>query len=118
VRYYLDEDLSQQVAIIGRARGLDIVSSHELGRDKLPDTEQLLLAAQEGRCFVTRNRNDFIRHTNLFHDTGWPHAGVLVVPYSLPNNRYTAIVEALIAYDRSREFGVSPYTLEFLSRAS
>jgi len=35
VRYYLDEDVKPEVAGIGRNLGLDIVSSHEVGRNAL-----------------------------------------------------------------------------------
>jgi len=45
MRFYVDEDLSTEIARIGRQRGLDIVSSHEVERDGTPDDEQLDHAA-------------------------------------------------------------------------
>src|SRR5581483_379286 len=105
MRFYLDEDLSDQVARAARAQGLDVVSSHELGRDGWSDDEQLRQAAEEGRCFVTRNRDDFIALTTRCLEHECPHEGVLIVPPSLPNARVAAIVRALVAYaQRSESF--------------
>ena len=70
MQFYLDEDLSQRVADLARAQGLDVVSSHECGRDGLSDEEQLRLAAEKGRCFVARNRNHFIPLTVQFFEIG------------------------------------------------
>ncbi len=118
MRFYLDENLSHQVAIIGRARGLDITSSHELGRNSLPDEKQLRLAAEEGLCFVTCDYTDFTRLTRLFLENQWPHAGLLLVPASLPNRNFAAIVEALVTYAQDHEEGVPSYGIDFLTRRS
>lgn len=114
MRFYLDENLSQQVARIARNLGLDVVSSHEVGRNPLPDEEQLRLAALEGRCLVTRNYADFDRLTKRFLEHRWPHAGVLLVPPSLPNERFAAIAEALASYAKRHEAGIPSYTIDFL----
>lgn len=82
MRFYLDENLSQQVARLARSRGLDVISSPECGRNGLSDAEQLRLAAQEGRCLVTRD-DDFFELTQeflrgrTFRVQGRPHLGVL-----------------------------------------
>ncbi len=100
MRFYLDEDLSDRIAEITRARGIDVVSSHECDRDGLDDEQQLKLAAAEGRCLVTRNRNDFILLAVRFFEMGWPHAGVLMVSGSLPADRSSDLAAALAAYER------------------
>ena len=114
-RFYLDEDVSPQVAVIARAQGLDVVSAHEREHRRLPDEEILRLATSDGRCVVTRNRDDFLILTTRFLENEWPHAGVLVVPYSLPNRNAARIARALIAYARSHEAGIPEYTFDYLS---
>lgn len=114
MRFYLDEDLSWRIAEIGRRHGLDILSSHECGRDGLSDEEQLRLAAAEGRCFVTRNRGHFVMLTARFFENGWPHVGVLIVPASLPPDSFAAVAEALARYREDRPEGLPEYTIDFL----
>ena len=78
-----------------RGLGLDAVSVHEVGRRGYGDAEQLAFAAAEGRIFITRNRDDFIFLTVEAFRTGEPHAGVLIVPRSLPNHHPARIAHAL-----------------------
>jgi len=112
MRFYLDEDLSDQIAIIARSLGLDVLSSHECGRDGLDDEGQLLAAAEDGRCLVARNRADFVAWTVRFFERESPHSGVLLLPESLPPDRFVAIARALVEYDRGRPEGLSPYTID------
>src|SRR5579884_1553289 len=100
VRFYLDEDLSPIIAALARRYGIDIVSSHELGRNGTTDEEQLRYAAQEGRAIVTENRGHFIALTFAFQEKRQPHAGVLLVPKTLPNDHFAAIAAAIMQYDR------------------
>jgi predicted nuclease of predicted toxin-antitoxin system len=95
VRFLLDEDLSPVAAETARGLGLDALSVHELGRRGYTDREQLELAASDGRICVTRNRDDFILLTVETFQTGAPHAGVLIVPRSLPNHRPERLAHAL-----------------------
>ncbi|MBI3988571.1 MAG: DUF5615 family PIN-like protein [candidate division NC10 bacterium] len=44
MKLYLDEDLSARVAKALRKLGYDVVSSHEVGNDGLPDEAQLSYA--------------------------------------------------------------------------
>jgi uncharacterized protein with PIN domain len=95
MRFLLDEDLNPAVAGIGRRLGLDVVSVHEIDRRGFTDEEQLRFAGDEGRIFVTRNRDDFIRLTLSMFQTGEMHRGILIVPHSLPNHRPARIAHAL-----------------------
>lgn len=113
MRFYLDEDLSNRIAEIARSRGMDILSSHECGRDGSSDEEQLWLAAQEGRCLVTRNRSDFIKLTVQFFERNWPHCGVLIISPSLPGDDFRGTVEALIRYAAEHPEGLPNYTIDF-----
>jgi len=118
VRFYLDEDLSDRVATIARAQGLDVVSSHECGRNGLPDEDQLRLAAEEGRCFVTRNASDFVPLTTRFFENEWPHLGLLIVSASLANDDFAGIARALVAYAQSHPDELPSYMTDYLHSAS
>ena len=95
MRFLLDEDLSPEVSATARGLGVDAVSVHENDRRGLKDEEQLRYAATQDRVFVTRNRDDFIRLTLAFFQTGEPHCGLLIVPRSLPNHQPERIAHAL-----------------------
>jgi hypothetical protein len=94
-RFLLDEDVHPETAEIGRGLGLEVLSVHEIDRRGFTDPEQLRFATDEHRILVTRNRNDFIRLTISWFQTGDLHTGVLVVPHSLPNDRPDRIAHAL-----------------------
>ena len=117
MRFYLDEDISHHVAAIARARGLDVISSHECGRNGLPDAEQLRLAVQDGRCFVTRNRDDFAALTTHFFEQGWPHRGVIIVGRSLPNHLHAVLAAALVSFASSQPDDLPDYTVVYLRPA-
>jgi len=110
LKFYLDEDLSYRVAELVRGLGVDAVSAHEAGAVGLSDREQLERAAREGRCLVTRNRDDYIRLTVEFFRAGLPHAGVLVVPHTVAADAFGRIAQALVEYALKHPEGLSPYT--------
>jgi predicted nuclease of predicted toxin-antitoxin system len=114
MRFLLDEDVNPAAAGIGRRLGLDVVSVHEIGRRGFGDEEQLRFAVAQGRVFVTRNRDDFIRLTVSFFQTGEMHHGVLLVPHSLPNHRPAQIAHALKRW-ASRTGHPGAHFLDFLS---
>lgn len=115
MKYYLDEDLSPKIAEILRKHHIDAISAHEVGMQQAADREQLERAVSEGRCFVTRNRNDFIRLTVQFFNEHRPHAGVLIVPHTFPGDKFSLIARA-IAKHHSKHFKdkIEPYTIDFL----
>lgn len=111
MRFYLDECLSDRSAEIGRQRGLDITSSHEssVKQDGSDDDRQLLLAAQDGRCIVTKNGLDFEILTASFMARALPHAGVLVLPSSLDGSEFGLIVDRLAHWHQMYPDGVPAY---------
>lgn len=116
MRFYLDEDLSEKIAQIARGMGLDIVAARECGNSGADDDSQLSFAAGEGRCLVTRNRDHFLALTVRFVEEGRPHAGVLVVPYSIPSDRFTLIARSIAQYDGDHPEGIYDYGLDYVSR--
>jgi hypothetical protein len=115
MRFFLDEDHSDAIAKIARRRGVDMTSSHEVGRDGWTDPLQLRQAGEEGRCVITRNYDYFTRFTREHEKQGIPHAGVLFVPDSLRSNHYAAIAEAIVRFDDQHPDGVPPYSIWWLS---
>jgi uncharacterized protein with PIN domain len=95
MRFLLDEDVNPAAAEISRGLGLDAISVHEIDRRGYTDPEQLRFAISEGRVLVTRNRDDFVRLTISWFQTRELHAGVLIVPRSLPNHRPDRIAHSL-----------------------
>src|SRR5207249_2846089 len=96
LRFLLDEDMSQRVAEGLRARGVDAVSVHEVGRGnrRISDAEQLQYASEQGRVFVTYNRADFQALDARWRSQGSRHGGILwCVERSIPR-RATPISES------------------------
>lgn len=71
IRFYLDENMHGGLAAGLRARGIDAVHVQEVGREGLPDPDQLAFATTEGRVLVTHDQ-DYL----ALHATGGPHAGI------------------------------------------
>lgn len=113
MRFLLDEDVHPAVAEIARGLGLDVVSIHEIDRRGFPDEQQLRFSTSQGRIFVTRNRDDFLRLTVVFFQAGELHEGVLIVPRSLPNKRPERIAHALKRW-QERGGDPGPHFIDFL----
>jgi hypothetical protein len=69
-----------------------------VGRQGLPDREQLEYAAVEKRCVVTRNRNDYLILTREFFDRSEPHEGVLIVSSRFVPDDFGRIASAVKEY--------------------
>ena len=112
--FLLDEDVNPAVAEIARGLGLDVLSVHEIDRRGLQDEDQLRFSASQQRTFVTRNRDDFLRLTLIFFQTQEPHAGLLIVPRSLPNHLPERIAHALRRW-QERPGDPGAYFIDFLT---
>ncbi len=115
VRFYLDENLSQQIAVIARSLGVDVTSAQELGRLGIEDEDQLAFAAGEARCIVSRDYKDFPQLTEEFRRHGRPHHGVLSVSPSLHQRGAAAVATALARYDREHLEGMLAYEFGWLT---
>jgi len=114
MKFYLDEDLSPKIAQILRKNGVNASSCHEVGMVGASDLEQLECAAREKRCLVTRNRDDFIKLTLQFFSDHRPHYGVLIVPYTIPGDRFSQIARLLKAFASRYPSSLEPYSVDFL----
>jgi len=63
--------------------------------------------------FVTRNRDDFIAITLHRFEAGLPHFGLLIVPHSLPGDRFNLVARALGQYANDHPAGMAAYTVTF-----
>ncbi|MBA2447771.1 MAG: DUF5615 family PIN-like protein [Chloroflexi bacterium] len=100
LRFLLDEDLSWRVAEGLRARGVDAVSVHEIGRGnrRVPDEEQLSYATEQGRVFVTYNRADFQALDGHWRRQGRQHGGILwCLEQTIPRRAFGDLIRALEA---------------------
>ncbi|HXC26158.1 MAG TPA: DUF5615 family PIN-like protein [Gemmatimonadaceae bacterium] len=119
----LDEDISPAVGQVARNLGLDAISVYDVGRDGLDDGTQLRYAADQGRVFVTRNRDDFLALTSEFARLGARHPGVLIVPYTIPASRPEPLARVLRRWSRAMigryDFRQDPtsYFIDFLPAA-
>lgn len=116
MKCYLDENLSPRVAEIASGQcELDVITAHDAGLLEAPDDLHLRYAASEGRCLVTRDRDDFLALTVAFYEAQAPHAGVLIVSRTLPNDRFAAIAASLCAFAERFPCGMQPYEIAFSS---
>lgn len=114
MKYYLDEDLSPKIAMILRKHGQDAISAHDVGMIQASDLEQLEYATANARCFITKNRNDFITLTVQFFNEHRQHFGLLIVPQSFPGDRFSAIAKAIARHAVKHPKGVTSYEIDFL----
>jgi predicted nuclease of predicted toxin-antitoxin system len=114
VKFLVDEDLSEEIANILRAKGIDAVHIRELGLTGAEDQEVLDEAARQKRCVITRNRNDFLMLTEFYFHEARPHHGVLIIPRSYPGNEPAKIARAIIALLQEHPHAFQPYAFLFL----
>lgn len=116
LRFFLDEHLSPRIAEIARGLGVDVTSVVERGTAGLSDEEQLSAAAADGRGLVTQDRADFLALTVTFFSGGRPHAGIALVPSSLPTNYFTGIARAIAHLAAAHANDDLAYAIVYLSR--
>jgi predicted nuclease of predicted toxin-antitoxin system len=78
ISLYTDEDITDRLAVLLRARGFQASNVFAAGLVGLSDEEQLAFATSRGWTILTYNRNDFLRLTRRWHDAGREHAGVIL----------------------------------------
>ncbi|MEW6587158.1 MAG: DUF5615 family PIN-like protein [Nitrospirota bacterium] len=115
MKFYIDEDISQKIAEILRENNVDAVSAHEVGRggSGISDEEQLAYASTEGKCLVTYNGRHYITLTSKFFEKEWKHAGLIIIPSSMPSDNFEMISRSLIEYARQHREDMPPYSYDF-----
>ena len=114
VRLYFDVDSMERAVIVGlRARGIDAITSQEVGTTDWNDEEQLEFACSQARVLFSFNASDFCRIHTEFLTQGKSHAGIILAPqqrYSIGERvrRLLELVGARSAEDMQNR-------LEFLS---
>lgn len=114
MRFYLDEDLSPQIAVALRARGVDAVSAHEVRNQGLTDPQQLAFAARQRRCLVTGNARHFIRLAKEAVLNANPHAGIVLCPPRVHAPDVGALSRALIRIAERYPRGIGEYDVIYL----
>lgn len=77
--FYSNENFPLPAVRELRRLGHDVLTIQETGRAEqaMPDEEVLAFAAEQNRILITLNRRHFIR----LHNTGRPHAGIVVCTF-------------------------------------
>ncbi len=78
IKLYLDEDISQTVAVVLRSRGFDAVSVHEAGMRGKTDEEQMAYAINDGRVLLTFNAKHFAPLAKQLYKNGQSHFGIVI----------------------------------------
>jgi hypothetical protein len=86
-RFYLDEDVSNELSVRLRSAGHDVLTTEEAGLRASPDSEQLAHAWAEQRILVTHNSKHFLMLHLAW--TRWPMAWVV---HQMPLHSGIAII--------------------------
>lgn len=78
VRLYIDEDVSDALGRVLRARAFDAIAVSEVGRLSLADPEQLQYAIVEKRAILTYNVGDYSKLAKQLALKEQPHYGIIV----------------------------------------
>lgn len=81
IKLYIDEDLTDRLAVALRSRGYDVISVHEVNMRGKTDKEQLEFAIKNKRVILTQNVKHFIALQREYFKYGLLHDGILVTDY-------------------------------------
>lgn len=81
IRLYIDEDLTDRLAVALRSRGYDVISAHEVNMRGRTDKEQLEFATQNNRVILTRNIKHFVALQREYYKHGLLHKGIVMTDY-------------------------------------
>lgn len=88
--FYIDHDMSVEVARLLSASGHDVLTTREIGQERFGDHQQLLFAAEHGRILLSHNWRDYrLLHAawqlwSLAWERPAPHSGIVIVDQGNP----------------------------------
>jgi predicted nuclease of predicted toxin-antitoxin system len=77
-KLYLDDDVAPELARLLRMRGIDAISSSEVGTVGLADDEHLRYAAGEARVLLSYNFHDYLLLAEAWSSAGTEHRGIIL----------------------------------------
>ena len=110
IKLYIDEDLSDRIAVALRSRGFDAISAHEIHMQGKSDREQLEYSIKQKRVILTRNVKHFVKLQREYFHGGLQHSGILVTDY-LPLKE---LIRRLIKFLTERRVSEMINTLDWL----
>jgi predicted nuclease of predicted toxin-antitoxin system len=78
IKLYIDEDITDRLAVVLRSRGYDVISAHEVEMRGKTDIEQLVYATNNKRVILTQNVKHFIDLQREYFKKGLKHYGILL----------------------------------------
>ncbi|MBM4065955.1 MAG: hypothetical protein FJ266_10000 [Planctomycetes bacterium] len=81
ITLYIDEDLSDRIAVALRSKGFDVKSAHEVNMRGKSDREQFEYSIKQKRVILTRNVKHFVTLQREYFRSGLQHNGILVTDY-------------------------------------
>lgn len=77
---YIDEDITDRLAVALRQRGYEAIAAHEAGLGGDKDEVHLQFAAEHKLVLLTSNRDDFLRLAYEWSAVGRQHYGIVIAP--------------------------------------
>lgn len=102
IKLYIDEDLTDRLAVSLRSRGYDVVSAHEINMRGKTDKEQLEYAIKYNRVILTGNIKHFVNLQREFYKKGLSHNGIVVTNH-LPLKELIRRITKFLNENRSHE---------------
>jgi uncharacterized protein with PIN domain len=78
IKLYIDEDMTDRLAVTLRSRGYDVISAHEVVMRGKTDREQLAYASENHRVILTQNIKHFIDLQREYFRKELQHDGIVV----------------------------------------
>lgn len=116
MKFYVDENLSPEIAVQLRGLGFDATHTYEHRRAGASDEDQLEFAARNGYCIVTADQMDFLELTRRFKAAARPHAGAIIVGWPVRRAEVVKVAAMIAELAGGYPAGMEPYTMARLVR--